>query len=88
MSKEKMMACARGSWQAEIVAALVRYGRVTNPCKGLQGRAKSYSGRYEMSWRNLRNRLREEAGIEVYVKELGPRGGMWSAVWAVRPVDA
>lgn len=87
MSKEKMMACARGSWQAEIVSDLVRYGKVTNPCKWLQGTAKNYSGRYEMSWRNLRSRLRE-AGIEVYVKELGPRGGMWSAVWAVRPVEA
>jgi hypothetical protein len=83
MSKEKMFACAKGSWQREIVADLIRYGVITNPIKGLRGTAKEYKQRYEESFRNLISRLESEAGVKVRVVQYGPRGGMWSAKYGI-----
>ena len=63
MNKEKMMACARGRWQRQIVEYLYYNGKITNPISWLQGTAKSYSRHYERSFRNLIHRLETEAGM-------------------------
>ena len=83
MNKDKMMACARGRWQRQIVSYLIRDGEVTNPISWLQGTAKNYSRRYEESFRNLISRLETEAGVKVRVIQRGPRGGMWGAKYGI-----
>lgn len=81
--KNAMLACAKGSWQREIVSDLIRYGKVTNPIKFLRGTAKSYSGRYERSFCNLIGRIETETGIKIRVVEKGSKGGMWSAKYGI-----
>jgi hypothetical protein len=83
MNKDKMMACAKGCWQREIVADLIRYGRVTNPIKELRGAAKEYKYRYEESFSNLLDRLETEAGVKVRIVQYGPRGGRWGAKYGI-----
>jgi len=81
--KNAMLACAKGSWQREIVQDLIRYGTITNPVKFLRGKAKSYSKRYEDSLYNLIRRIESETGIKIRIVEYGSRGGMWSAKYGI-----
>ena len=83
LDKDKMMACARGRWQRQIVEYLYYNGKITNPISWLQGTAKSYSRHYERSFRNLISRLETEAGVKVRIIQYGPRGGVWSAVYGI-----
>jgi len=83
MNKEKMFACARGHWQKEIVADLIRYGTIDNPIKELRGAAKEYKYRYEESFSNLISRLEADAGVKVRIVQYGPRGGRWGAKYGI-----
>ena len=66
------MTLARGSHQRAIISRTAYLGG-----KGLQGKAKSYSGRYQISAFNLIARLKK-AGIPYHI-DMGPRGGWFSA---------
>ena len=83
MNKDKMMACARGCWQRQIVEYLYYDGEITNPISWLQGTAKSYSRRYEESFSNLLDRLESDAGVKVRIIKYGPRGGRWGAKYGI-----
>ena len=83
MNKEKMLACAKGHWQREIVADLIRYGVIDNPIKELRGSAKEYKQRYEESFSNLMSRLEADAGVKVRIVQYGPRGGRWGAKYGI-----
>ena len=81
--KEQMLACAKGHWQREIVADLIRYGVIDNPIKELRGSAKEYKYRYEESFSNLISRLEAEADVKVRIVQYGPRGGRWGAKYGI-----
>lgn len=74
--EEKIMSCAKGSWQRSLCRNLVNHGRIYQPIANLQGAAKSYSRKYSWSLNSLLDRL-EKAGIKLKM-ELGPRGGYFS----------
>lgn len=78
---ERAHKCARGSWQRGIIDDML-VGGCTNPVAQLRGKAKDYSGRYQESFDNLLDRL-QSAGITVH-KQLGPRGGEFSAVFTIQ----
>ena len=71
---EKLLACAKGSWQREIVRDLLRHKEIGNPLAALRGKAKNYYLRYEESFNNLKERI-EAAGAKLeYIP--GVRGGV------------
>lgn len=73
-----LKACARGSWQYNIVCDLIQYDSIINPCgKPLAGKAKSYAGKYQTSFYNLLKRLRAAGAVIEYIP--GVRGGAYTA---------
>ena len=83
LDKDKMMACARGRWQRQIVEYLYYDGEITNPISWLQGTAREYKQRYEESFSNLISRLEADAGVKVRIIQYGPRGGRWGAKYGI-----
>jgi hypothetical protein len=73
---------ARGSWQQEIWDNLQKGYSVTNPVSSLRGKAKTYSGKYQESFRNLLTRA-QEAGYKIS-KTPGIRGGEWTATYKLQ----
>jgi hypothetical protein len=71
-AQEQAMKLARGVFQRDLVRGLETLGGST-----LRGKAKSYSGRYQASARNLVARIK--AADIPYEIELGPKGGWYSA---------
>lgn len=80
-NKQAIMQAARGHWQKTIVYGLMQ-GSISNPISSLQGKAKSYSGRYQASFNNLIARIRQ-SGVIVQVQK-GKRGGMYGATYTVQ----
>jgi hypothetical protein len=71
-----------GRWQRRIFQALSLGWTVTNPLRKLRGRAKLYQGHYELSFRNLLARMRDDGWtIE---REPGVRGGETTATYTAR----
>lgn len=71
-AQEQALKLARGSYQRNLIL-----GRETLGGSTLRGKAKTYSGRYDQSARNLISRLKEnDVPFEI---KLGPRGGWHSA---------
>jgi hypothetical protein len=79
MEKTKNLRIARGSWQQEIWDNLLKGYSVTSPVSGLRGKAKTYSGKYQESFRNLLVRA-QEAGYKI-IRTPGKLGGEWSATY-------
>ena len=71
---EKLLACAKGSWQREIVSDLLRRKEIRNPLAVLRGKAKNYYLRYEESFINLKNRIENTGAKLEYIP--GIRGGV------------
>ena len=71
---EKLLACAKGSWQREIVRDLLRREEIGNPLAALRGRAKNYYLRYEESFNNLKDRIENTGAKLEYIP--GIRGGV------------
>ncbi len=71
-AQEQALKLARGSYQRNLILGHETLGGST-----LRGKAKTYSGRYNQSARNLIARLKAN-GID-YKINLGPRGGWCSA---------
>lgn len=75
--EEKLLNCAKGSWQYSIVSDLLNYKEIENPLSALRGKAKNYYRSYENSFDNLKQRL-ETAGAKLeYIP--GVRGGAYTA---------
>ena len=79
--KESILKLAKGSWQRSILRDLLSYSAITNPIKSLKGNAKSYSGRYQVSFFALLFRI-EKAGYTITVKP-GPLGGQWGSTYSL-----
>jgi len=79
--QENLLNCAKGSWQREIISDFIKYQTITNPIKFLKGAAKSYSGKYQISFDNLISRI-EKLGFSITV-QLGPHGGMWGSTYTL-----
>lgn len=71
-AKVQALKLARGSYQRSLIEGYETLGGST-----LRGKAKTYSGHYRQSARNLIGRLKAN-GID-YKINLGPRGGWYSA---------
>jgi len=71
---EKLLACAKGSWQEGIVRDLLRRKEIGNPLAALRGRAKNYYLRYEESFNNLKDRIENTGAKLEYIP--GIRGGV------------
>ena len=72
---------AKGSWQYQILKDLLSNSTITNPLKSLKGNAKSYSGRYQVSFFALLLRI-EKAGYSITIKS-GPMGGQWGSTYTL-----
>lgn len=71
---------AKGSWQYQVARDLENCpSGITNPISYLKGAARSYSGKYEQSFRSLLRRI-ENAGYKIE-RTPGVRGGEWSATY-------
>jgi hypothetical protein len=73
---------ARGYLQREAYEKLLRGEKVHRFSHDLRGKARTYKGRYDDSFFSLLDRMKS-AGIIVELVELGPRGGLGSALYAV-----
>lgn len=71
---EKLLNCAKGSWQEGIVRDLLRHKEIGNPLAALRGRAKNYYLRYEESFNNLKERIENTGAKLEYIP--GIRGGV------------
>lgn len=71
-AKEQALKLARGSYQKALINGHETLGGST-----LRGKAKTYSGRYNQSARNLISRLKSN-NIDFKIN-LGSRGGWYSA---------
>ncbi len=71
---EKLLSCAKGSWQREIVSDLLRHKEIGNPLAALKGKAKNYYLRYEESFYNLKDRIENTGAKLEYIP--GVRGGV------------
>lgn len=69
---------ARGSWQQEILAHLIAYGRITNPMSALRGRARSEAGNYRRSLNNFIQRLAAAGPWPLY-RIVDRTGRVWYA---------
>jgi len=79
--KESFLKLAKGSWQRSILRDLLSNSTITNPLKSLKGNAKSYSGRYRVSFFALLLRI-EKAGYTITI-ESGPLGGQWGSTYSL-----
>lgn len=70
---------ARGHWQREILRELLTDEGMRNPLYYLRGNARSYEGRYRESLEHMLRRAMDQGFV--VTKELGPRGGSWSATY-------
>lgn len=53
IDEQKLLKCAKGSWQREILMDLIKYGEITNPLRTLRGKALAYRGHYKESLNSL-----------------------------------
>lgn len=73
---------ARGHWQRSIWEYLANGHEEHNPIQYLKGNAKSYAQRYAESLEHMFRRAMQRGWI--ITKQLGPRGGSWSATYSAR----
>lgn len=76
-----MARLARSRQQQDMLAGLEEGLCIQSPAHGLRGRSKDYKARYEASFRNFIERLRQN-GYRLMMLP-GPRGGWGSAHWAL-----
>jgi len=79
--KDSFLKLAKGSWQYQILKDLLSNSTITNPLKSLKGNAKSYSGRYRVSFFALLLRI-EKAGYSITIQS-GPMGGQWGSTYTL-----
>jgi len=79
--KESFLKLAKGSWQRSILRDLLSCSSITNPIKNLKGNAKSYSGRYQVSFFALLFRV-EKAGYTITIQP-GKLGGQWGSTYSL-----
>ena len=79
--KQSILKLAKGSWQRSILKDLISCKDITNPIKALKGNAKSYSGRYQVSFFALLRRI-ENAGYTITIQS-GPLGGQWGSTYSL-----
>jgi hypothetical protein len=73
---------AQGHWQRSIWECLANGHEEHNPLQYLKGNAKSYAQRYAESLEHMFRRAMKRRWI--ITKQLGPRGGSWSATYSAR----
>jgi hypothetical protein len=73
---------ARGYLQREAYEKLMKGEKIHRFSYGTVGKARTYKGHYDESFFSLLDRMKS-AGIIVELVELGPRGGLGSALYQV-----
>jgi len=72
---------ARGSWQRDMLKAMLSTAGCHSPAYLLQGKAKLYLNRYNNSFQSILQRVRN-AGYKINVTP-GPRGGEYGSIYRI-----